>query len=44
MARETPLTAHNLFTFTRVTLARLDAALGSAGVDVFVVPIIRHRT
>lgn len=43
MARSVPLTAADLFTFTQVTLARLDASLAAAGVTVFVVPVLREQ-
>jgi len=43
MARRKPLTARSLFTFTQVTLARLDGALAGAGVTVYVVPIVDSR-
>jgi uncharacterized protein (TIGR04141 family) len=42
MAKSTALTADDLFTFTQVTLARLDAVLGAAGVTVYVAPILRQ--
>lgn len=42
MAKSTALTADDHFTFTQVTLARLDAVLGVAGVTVYVAPILRQ--
>ena len=35
------ITAENLFTFTQVTLARLDQVLSARGVEVVIVPIER---
>lgn len=41
VASERPITAANLFTFTQVTIARLDSALAAAGITVFIVPVRR---
>jgi uncharacterized protein (TIGR04141 family) len=43
IARSNAVTASDLFTFTQVTLARLDAVLASQGVTVYVLPIVRER-
>jgi uncharacterized protein (TIGR04141 family) len=42
LARATAVTAADLFTFTQVTLARLDAVLSARGVTVAVIPIVRE--
>lgn len=39
MARALPPTPASLFTFTKVTVARLDAVLGNSGVSLAVAPI-----
>lgn len=41
MARNRPLDADNLFTFTQVTLARGVNALQARGIDVFITPILK---
>lgn len=42
MARARPITPSDLFSFTQVTLSRLDASLAASGVELTVAPIIRH--
>lgn len=44
MARETPITSTDLFSFTQVTLARLDASLAEAGIALTVAPVLRQRS
>lgn len=43
IAREDGFTADKLFSFSQVTLARLDFWLASSGIDLYVVPITRTR-
>lgn len=43
LARDKPLTAQNLFTFTQVTLVRNVTLLQARGVDVLIAPIVRRE-
>lgn len=43
IASERSIGPSDLFTFNKVTLARLDSALAAAGVQIFVAPIRRAR-
>ena len=41
MARPQPITAADLFSFSQVTLSRLDSSLAEAGVELTIAPITR---